>query len=192
MGIETQAIIEILYRDKDINQAIKNIIPFDLQSDAKHELFVAIYRRESKEEGFIERGYNEKWITWYCIRTLMNFVSGSKFQKEFILKKTMPIDYDSNIISEDDYDLDKDELTEKMLKEFDQLGWMDKEIFTRYANNENISQLSIDSGIPRNTLLYIINRVKTHLKDQLHDSTNSNHNSNLPSGLREVRQLKLF
>lgn len=195
MAIETAVIIEKLYRDKELNKAISKLIPYDLQHDAKHELFVSLYEKDIKECGWLDKAYHEGWILFYCVRTLMNFAKGSKFKREFI-DYHESFNIENNDIIEEEYDLALDNLTQNLIDKVKDglidIRFVDQKVFELYANGANISQLSRDVGIPRNTLLNIISKVKNHFKEQFYDSDYLNSLGDISPDIRNVRQLSLF
>lgn len=180
-----------------MNQAIRNLIPFDLQHDAKHELFISLYEKEEKDNGFIEKGTNEGWLIWYCIRTLMNFTRGSKFKRDYLNYNFEPIDYDSNILNvkeEEASEINIDARIDRLLECLEPLNNVERRIFEDYAFGENISEFSRNSGVPRKTLLNIINKVKSHLESKIitNDILNGNPTDDISDRIQSVWQLELF
>lgn len=164
-------------------------------------MFIAIYEKEEKEQGFINKANEEGWLIWYCIKTLMNFRNGSKFKREYFnyIEANRPISTEIGEEPEDDsipYNLENDYITQSMIdtvvEAMEHLGFCEQKVFELYSDNVNISQLARDTGIPRNTLVNIIFKVKQHLKNKINDRTHISYVSGLPANVREVRQLELF
>lgn len=180
--MEVVAIIEQLYRSPDINQAISKMRPIDIQQDLKQEVFIALYEREGKENGFVMRGYSEGWLTWWLVRVMLNKVNDRNFFRDYIFKQLEV--HEELIVVDDEPDLELmnqvQETLDAISSRFQKLYWVDKAIFEKYANNENISNLSRETGIPYRTLCRIINNVKTKLKNDTSINC-SNSTKHLPS-----------
>ena len=183
MHIEKCVIIEDLYRNRQFNEAIAKLIPSHLQHDAKHEVFIALYDKEEKDCGFLERGHSEGWVVWYMIRTVMNFSRGSKFHREYFTAHAEIENIEDNKI--EDYDFERDEqltaFENQVVYCFQKLHWTDREIFNVYLQGENMVEFSKKTMIPYRSLKHIIKRVKDTIKQQYHDSINSNSFDDLPA-----------
>jgi len=190
LGIEKCVIIEDLYRNRQFNEAISKLIPTHLQHDAKHEVFIALYDKEEKEVGFLERGYSEGWVVWYMIRTVMNFSRGSKFHREYFKSHEEIDNIEDNKIEE--YDFERDEkltaFEQQVTDCFQNLHWTDREIFNVYLQGENMVEFSRKTMIPYRSLKHIIKRVKDTIKQQYHDSINSNSIDDLPARVCKIEQ----
>jgi len=168
-----------------------------LQHDAKHELFISLYEKEEKDKGFIERGINEGWMQWYCVRTLMNFTRGSDFKRKYLNPRIDPIDFNSNVlnIKEDEAsEINIDARIDRLLECLEPLNSVERRIFEDYAFGENISEFSRKSQVPRKTLLNIINKVKSHLESKIitNDILNGNNVDDISDRVQQVWQLELF
>lgn len=157
-------------------------------------MFISLFEKEEKDNGFIEKGTTEGWLIWYCIRTLMNFARGSKFKREYIDHKHEPYNSNDIEIQDEEYDYHYDVRLSVIMESSMHIGELEMRLFEKYADGENISDFSRKSGIPRKTLINIINKVKLHLKNKVkqHDSINGNPCNDIHDRIQSVWQLELF
>lgn len=153
-------IIEKMYLDKDINQAIGKMQPVELQDDLKQEIFLVLCEMEdTRLIGMWESGY----LKYFVVRTMLNMAKSdrSTFYNQF---RKVFTEYSDNHDTADDADY-SEELDHKLKKSMDVLHWYEKEILRLYSENgQNILKLSRETKIPYRSLFKTIRKVKSLLK----------------------------
>lgn len=151
-------IIEELYLNSDINNAIGKMQPYELQDDLKQEVFLVLC--EMQEERLLKM-YNEGYLKYFIVRTILNMAKSdrSNFAKQFRqVYQEIPVTYEE----EKEYD---ESIFEKLDKSLGVLHWYEIGIMKLYAENGgNILEISRDTKIPYRSLLKTIRKVKNLLK----------------------------
>jgi len=160
-------IIEKLYQDADIKNAISKMHPVELQDDLKQEIFLVIC--EMPEEKLIQ--INErKELKFLIVRIMLNMIKSdrSTFYNKF-RKQYEPIS--------ENFDLQDNKTNHSQLNQVhiyvNELHWYEKELFNLYTNNgKNAIKLSKETKIPYRSLINTINKVKKILKQKIrnHDA----------------------
>lgn len=154
-------IISLLYNDKDINQAIRKMQPIELQEELKQEMFLALCE---KDEETLLKMYNDGWIKFFLVRTMLNMVKSdrSTFFKKF--RQTF-VEYTEINSQNSDENLNFD--FEQLNKANNDLQWYEREILKLYANKRNIVQISKETKIPYRSVLKTILKAKQKMKQAL-------------------------
>lgn len=161
-----EQIIESLYMDADINQAIAKMQPVELQEDLRQEMFLVLC--EASEEKLLKM-YLDGWVKFFLVRTMLNMVKSdrSTFYKKFRQVFTEYTEKNTHY-SEINANFD-----EHINKAANCLHWYEKEILKLYAEKRNIVQISKETKIPYRSLFKTINKAKHKMKQALRkDDTN--------------------
>jgi len=157
MCLTKNDIIESLYKDKDINNAIKKMQPLELQDDLRQEMFMVLC--EMDEVKFMSM-HNGGFLKFYLVRTMLTMIKSdrstffNKFRKVFTEWNEK---YDAPDVSDT---IQTDEITVKLNNSLKILHWYELEIFRLYSENgQKIMSLSRDTGIPyRSFLCFLLYR----------------------------------
>lgn len=151
-------IIEELYLNSDINNAISKMQPYSLQEDLRQEVFLVLC--EMQEDRLLKM-YNEGYLKYFIVRTILNMAKSdrSNFAKQFRqVYQEIPVTYEE----EKEYD---ESIFDKLDKSLSVLHWYEIGIMKLYAENGgNILEISRDTKIPYRSLLKTIRKVKNLLK----------------------------
>jgi hypothetical protein len=168
MKVTKSHIIEQLYADKDIAQAIGKMQPVDLQDDLRQEMFMVLCEMDEKKlMDMHEKGF----LKFYLVRTMLSMIKSdrstffNKFRKQV---EEWSVQYDSK----EDEPYPMDEMIYKLNKSMDILHWYEKEIFKLYSESGmNIMELSRNTKIPYRSLSLTIKKVKTYLYYKVRNMT---------------------
>lgn len=167
MAVNRSDIIQQLYNDKDIRQAIGKMQPVELQDDLRQEMFLVLC--EMSEDRLLTM-YENGFLKFYLVRTMLSMIKSdrSTFFKTFrrgMDEWTGQKDLSDNFT--DDYEM----MVFKMEKGLSVLHWYEKEIFKLYADNRmNIMEVSRLTKIPYRSLSMTIKKVKTYLYYKVRNS----------------------
>lgn len=168
MGVTRQHIIEMLYSDKDIKNAISKMQPVELQDDLKQEMFLVIC--EMNEEKLINL-YENGYLKFFLVRTMLNMIKSDrshfymKFRKQFE-------EWTPTFEKRDEEAYPMEEMVKKLDKSLNILHWYEREIFRLYAESGmNIMELSRNTKIPYRSLSMTIKNVKTYLYYKVRNMT---------------------
>jgi len=75
MGLTKNDIIQSLYTDKDIDNAIKKMQPIELQDDLRQEMFMVLC--EMDEAKFMNMHTNG-FIKFYLVRTMLSMIKSDR------------------------------------------------------------------------------------------------------------------
>jgi len=75
MGLTKNDIIAGLYTDKDIDNAIKKMQPFELQDDLRQEMFMVLC--EMDEAKFMSM-HNGGFLKFYLVRTMLSMIKSDR------------------------------------------------------------------------------------------------------------------
>lgn len=150
-------IIETLYNDPDVNQAIRKMQPVELQDELKQEMFVVLCE---KDEQTIQKMYANGWIKFFLVRTMLNMV---KSDRSTFFKKFRQV-FSEYVEKNTDIQHESVNFDETINKAADCLQWYEREILKLYAEKRNIVQLSKETKIPYRSLFKTINKAKDKMK----------------------------
>lgn len=166
------AIIERLYKSKDLDDCIRKTVREDHRNDFKHELFLLLY---DKPQQLLIDLYNSSGLTYYVVRVILNLAT----QKRNIYHRNYN---DSNIT----YDSEKltgpcDELpdfTERIQKEEKEIRLINeinfnlddggrfpyyRELVKLVDQYGGIRAASRATGIPKSSIAEAVKKVRNHL-----------------------------
>ena len=156
--MDKNGIIVELWESKDLNEALKNMRPVEIQDDLKSELFLII--AEIDESKLIDL-YNKKQLKFYIVRIMLNLVQSTKnkFYRNFRnFEELTPVEK-------------ADEIYEQIevINHLENLYWYQKEIFKLYTFdfNKNARELSRQTGIPYMSIIRTLNQTKKELKKSI-------------------------
>ncbi len=168
MGITKNDIINQLYKDKDIAQAIGKMQPVDLQDDLRQEMFMVLCEME---EARLMQMHESGFLKFYLVRTMLSMIKSDRstfFNKFRRQVEEWGIQYDTK--EEEPYPMD--EMMYKLNKSMEVLHWYEKEIFKLYSESGmNIMELSRNTKIPYRSLSMTIKKVKTYLYYKVRNMT---------------------
>jgi len=162
-------IIEKLYLDKDIMQAISKMQPVDLQEDLRQEMFLVLC--EMPEEKLLQM-YNDGYLKFFLVRTMLNMIKSdrSTFHNKF--RKVFE-EVDKKVDKAEVIDQELEKISVKLNSSINVLHWYEQEIFRLYSENgKNITKLSRQTRIPYRSLFKVIRKVRTYLKYKIRNHVN--------------------
>lgn len=174
------AIIEQLYKSKDLDDCIKKTVRQDHQADFKHELILLLYE---KPADLILSLYNTSGLTFYVVRIVLNLVN----QKRNIYHRTYndyTVLYDTDKLSavkviheEEDFEhrLKQEDKERAMIYEIE--NNLDTKFNTFYYRQlieavdryGGIRATARALGIPKSSVHNSIKKVKDHLNKMYND-----------------------
>lgn len=153
-------IIQQLYQDKDIAQAIGKMHPVDLQDDLRQEMFLVLC--EMPEERLYSL-YDNGFLKFFIVRTMLNMAKSDRSGFYNLFRRTFSEYHDSYEKADETMPMDS-ELDNKLKRSMDELHWYEKNVFELYADNgKNILKLSRDTQIPYRSLLKTVIKVRRKL-----------------------------
>ena len=153
-------IIQQLYLDKDIAQAIGKMQPVDLQEDLRQEMFLVLCEMDEEK---LFKAYNEGYIKYVLVRTMLNMAKSDRSGFYNLFRRTFSEYHDSYEKAEETLPMDS-ELDAKLKQSMDELHWYEKNVFELYADNgKNILKLSRDTKIPYRSLFKTVTKVRRKL-----------------------------
>lgn len=158
--MDRNAIIEELWKSKDLNDALKKMHPVEFQEDLKSELFLVV--SELEEDKIIDL-YKKNQLKFYVVRVMLNMVrsSKSKFYKSYRnFEEYIPIEKTENY---------QEDILDKAIDNIDKLYWYNKKILELYAFefNKNAKELSRKTNIPYQSIIRTLNETKKELKKKI-------------------------
>ena len=156
--MDKNGIIAELWDSKDLNDALKNMKPVEMQDDLKSELFLIICEIENNK--FMEL-YEKGHLKFYIVRIMLNLVQSNK-NKFFKNYRNFE---EFNTVEKADEIEDQIEVYEHL----EDLYWYQKEIFKLYTFdfNKNAKELSRKTGIPYMSVIRTLNQTKKELKKRI-------------------------
>jgi len=156
--MDRNGIIAELWSSPDLNQALSNMKPVEMQEDLKSELFLIIC--EIDESKLIDL-YDKKQLKFYIVRIMLNLVQSSK--NKFYKNYRNFEEY--NITEKPDEQYEQIEVMEYI----EGLYWYQKEILLLYTFdfNKNAKELSRQTGIPYMSLIRTLKQTKKELKKKI-------------------------
>ena len=162
MALTKNDIIQSLYTDKDIDNAIKKMQPIELQDDLRQEMFMVLC--EMQEEKFMSMHQNG-FVKFYLVRTMLSMIKSdrSTFFNKF--RRTFTEWTEKHDAPDSSDTIQADEIAIKLQDSLKVLHWYELELLRLYSENgQNIMSLSRDTGIPYRSLMKTIKKTRTLLK----------------------------
>lgn len=156
--MDRNGIIAELWDSTDLNEALKNMKPVEIQDDLKSELFLIIC--EIDENKLIDL-YNKKQLKFYIVRIMLNLVQSSK--NKFFKNYRNFEEYNEKEKPDDIYE------PIEVMEYIEGLYWYQREILRLYTFdfNNNAKELSRQTGIPYMSLIRTLNQTKKELKKKI-------------------------
>lgn len=167
-------VLNAMYRDPDVAEAIGKMEPADLRDDLKQEMFLVL--AELDEERLLTMA-REGWVKFFLVRTMLNMIKSdrstfyNKFRRGFAeLKETG-----------DRYEREEGEEAASYVREAMRgLHWYEASLIELYAESGcNIARISRETRIPYRSLFKTIGKVKEHMRKEIR------------KGEREVQRVRL-
>jgi DNA-directed RNA polymerase specialized sigma24 family protein len=159
-------IIEKMYADPDVAEAIGKMEPEWLRDDLRQEIFLVLCEQTDEKLSEMAR---DGWLKWFIVRTMLNMIKSDrstfwyKFRRQFdevqegMAKVTEPTD-----------EVERD--AERVRDGVDGLHWYEAKLIEIYAaNGQNIAKISRETGIPYRSLFKTIKKVKGKLKREVRE-----------------------
>ena len=169
-------IIEKIYKDKNINEAINNIVNYQYREDFKSFLFEKIY--DIKEDKLIDLDQSGE-LFWYLIRIMTNQwdmrgpTKKSEFWKLYSNNGIELTDNDLVVIDEvEEINMvivmkDIDKLLDKQHKDW-QVNNYHKTLFKMYYyDNKTLKQIERETNIDFNAVSRSLRKTRTWLKKKI-------------------------
>lgn len=163
--MDRASIIETMYRNPDIAEAIGKMEPAQLRDDLKQEIFLVLCELEEERLTTMHR---EGWLKYFVVRTMLNMIKSdrSTFYNKFRR-------------GHDELGETADRLEEQTTEEaagyvaqsMSSLHWYEAELMRIYSENgQNIAAISRETRIPYRSLFKTIRKVKHTLKTQIRNA----------------------
>ena len=160
-------ILEQLFASKDISKIINQRTKDQYyQQELKSELFKIL---QEKSEEDIVKIYEEGKIIGYCSGIIKNQFDSNTSEFYKVQKKSRQTTIEPEAGHEEipDNDDNSEELESIAQKEFNKLGWYDKQIFQYYVDGMSILKISALTNINRKYISDVIHRVREQLKHNI-------------------------
>jgi hypothetical protein len=158
-----QEIIEELYKDPDVADAIGKMEPSHLRDDLRQEMFTVLC--EMPEERLFGM-HSQGWLKWFLVRTMLNMIKSdrstffNKFRRqggEWNERLNMRVDEEDNT----------EETIAKMQEKMGELHWYASKVMELYADGGNIMKLSRETHIPYRSLLKTVSKTRRKLRTEI-------------------------
>jgi hypothetical protein len=155
-------VLESMYRDPDVADAIGKMEPAELRDDLRQEMFLVL--AELDEERLLTMA-REGWVKFFLVRTMLNMIKSdrstffNKFRRGFAeLKETG-----------DRYEQEEGPDAAHYVRDAMRgLHWYEASLLEVYAENGcNIARISRETRIPYRSLFKTINKVKQQMKQEI-------------------------
>jgi hypothetical protein len=158
-----QEIIEELYNDPDVADAIGKMEPAHLRDDLRQEMFTVLC--EMSEERLLGM-HSQGWLKWFLVRTMLNMIKSdrstffNKFRRhggEWNERLNMRVDEEDRT----------EETIAKMQEKMGELHWYASKVMELYADGKNIMKLSRETHIPYRSLLKTVSKTRRKLRTEI-------------------------
>jgi DNA-directed RNA polymerase specialized sigma24 family protein len=155
-------VLDAMYRDPDVADAIGKMEPADLRDDLRQEMFLVL--AELDEERLLTMA-REGWVKFFLVRTMLNMIKSdrstfyNKFRRGFAeLKETG-----------DRYEAEEGEEAARYVRDaMKGLHWYEASLIELYAESgQNIAKISRDTRIPYRSLFKTIGKVKETMRKEI-------------------------
>lgn len=169
MGKDRNKIIEDLYADKDISNAIAKMQPAHLQDDLRQEMFLVLCELEEKR---LFEMHTNGYLKFYLVKTMLTMMKSDRSTFYNKYRKTLNEINETILNTTDVPDTVNEEMIQKANAAFNELHWYQQGVFRLYSENGNISELSRETKIPYRSLSKTISDTKQKLKKALKTENN--------------------
>jgi hypothetical protein len=153
-------ILDKMYRDPDVADAIGKMEPAHLRDDLRQEIFTVLC--ELPEERLLGM-HAQGWLKWFLVRTMLNMIKSDR--STFFNKFRRGMDeWNERMDVKDQTDDATQETIEKMKDKMGELHWYASKVMELYADGGNIMQLSRETHIPYRSLLKTVTKTRRELR----------------------------
>lgn len=157
-------ILDRMYRDPDVEQAIQKMNPAELRDDLRQEVFMVLC--EMDEERLMSM-HQQGYLKFFLVRTMLNMIKSDR--STFYNKFRKPVvEWNERMDKHDEKEEDNTELIAKLNDRMSEIHWYAAKVFELYSQNgKNIMALSRETKIPYRSLFKTIRAVKNLMKQEL-------------------------
>jgi hypothetical protein len=157
-------ILDRMYRDPDVEQAIQKMNPAELRDDLRQEVFMVLC--EMDEERLMSM-HQQGYLKFFLVRTMLNMIKSDR--STFYNKFRKPVvEWNERMDKHDEKEEDNTELIAKLNDRMSEIHWYAAKVFELYSQNgKNIMALSRETKIPYRSLFKTIRAVKNLMRQEL-------------------------
>lgn len=153
-------ILDMMYRDSDVSDAIGKMEPDHLRDDLRQEIFTVLC--ELPEERLIGM-HAQGWLKFFLVRTMLNMIKSDR--STFFNKFRRGVEeWNERIDVKDQADDGSQETIDRMQEKMGELHWYAGKVMELYADGGNIMQLSRETHIPYRSLLKTVTKTRRQLR----------------------------
>jgi hypothetical protein len=158
-----QEIIEELYKDPDVADAIGKMEPAHLRDDLRQEMFTVLC--ELPDERLFGM-HAQGWLKWFLVRTMLNMIKSdrSTFFNKF---RRQGGEWNERLNMRVDEEDRTEETIAKMQDRMGELHWYASKVMELYADGGNIMKLSRETHIPYRSLLKTVSKTRRKLRTEI-------------------------
>lgn len=156
-------ILDKMYRDPDVADAIGKMEPAHLRDDLRQEIFTVLC--ELPEERLLGM-HQQGWLKWFLVRTMLNMIKSdrSTFFNKF--RRGME-EWNERMEVKDQGEDATEETIAKMQEKMGELHWYASKVMELYADGGNIMKLSRETHIPYRSLLKTVSKTRRKLRTEI-------------------------
>jgi len=156
-------ILDKMYRDPDVADAIGKMEPAHLRDDLRQEIFTVLC--ELPEERLLGM-HAQGWLKWFLVRTMLNMIKSDR--STFFNKFRRGMDeWNERMEVKDQGEDATEETIEKMQEKMGELHWYASKVMELYADGGNIMKLSRETHIPYRSLLKTVSKTRRKLRTEI-------------------------
>jgi hypothetical protein len=156
-------ILDKMYRDPDVADAIGKMEPAHLRDDLRQEIFTVLC--ELPEERLLGM-HAQGWLKWFLVRTMLNMIKSDR--STFFNKFRRGMDeWNERIEVKDQGEDATEETIAKMQEKMGELHWYASKVMELYADGGNIMKLSRETHIPYRSLLKTVSKTRRKLRTEI-------------------------
>jgi hypothetical protein len=156
-------ILDKMYRDPDVADAIGKMEPAHLRDDLRQEIFTVLC--ELPEERLLGM-HAQGWLKWFLVRTMLNMIKSDR--STFFNKFRRGMDeWNERMEVKDQGEDATEETIAKMQEKMGELHWYASKVMELYADGKNIMKLSRETHIPYRSLLKTVSKTRRKLRTEI-------------------------
>jgi hypothetical protein len=156
-------ILDKMYRDPDVADAIGKMEPAHLRDDLRQEIFTVLC--ELPEERLLGM-HAQGWLKWFLVRTMLNMIKSDR--STFFNKFRRGMDeWNERMEVKDQGEDATEETIAKMQEKMGELHWYASKVMELYADGGNIMKLSRETHIPYRSLLKTVSKTRRKLRTEI-------------------------
>jgi DNA-directed RNA polymerase specialized sigma24 family protein len=158
-------IIQAMYLNPDISEAIGKMEPAQLRDDLRQEIFLVICELDEER---LQTMHREGWLKYFVVRTMLNMIKSdrSTFYNKFRKGHEELADTADRIEEQS-----SEEAIGYVKQAMSSLHWYEETLMRMYSENgQNIAAISRETRIPYRSLFKTIRKVKHTLRTQIRNA----------------------